>query len=89
MAQIGLLGGLRVDRGMRIRENPVAKEAQAMDEQDLEPQNRKPDLKNLEVLSIEALEDYIGELEAEIERVREEIARKNAARSDAESIFRK
>jgi hypothetical protein len=27
MAQIGLLGGLQVDRGMRIRENPVAKEA--------------------------------------------------------------
>jgi uncharacterized small protein (DUF1192 family) len=60
-----------------------------MDEQDLEPRKRKPDLKNLEVLSIEALEEYIGELEAEIERVRKEIARKNAARSDAESIFRK
>jgi uncharacterized small protein (DUF1192 family) len=60
-----------------------------MDEQDLEPRTRKPDLKNLEVLSIEALEEYIGELEAEIERAREEIKRKNSARSDAESIFRK
>ena len=60
-----------------------------MDEQDLEPREKKPDLKNLEVLSIEALEDYIGELQAEIERVREEIKRKNSARSAAESVFRK
>lgn len=60
-----------------------------MDERDLEPREKKPDLKNLEVLSIEALEDYIGELQAEIERVREEIKRKDSARSAAESVFRK
>ena len=60
-----------------------------MDERDLEPREKKPDLKNLEVLSIEALEDYIGELQAEIDRVREEIKRKNSARSAAESVFRK
>lgn len=60
-----------------------------MDERDLEPLEKKPDLKNLEVLSIEALEDYIGELQAEIERVREEIKRKNSARATAESVFRK
>lgn len=60
-----------------------------MDENDLEPQTRKPDVKNLEVLSVEALDEYIGELETEIERVREEIKRKNSARSTAESVFRK
>lgn len=60
-----------------------------MDERELEPQTRKPDVKNLEVLSMEALEEYITELEAEIERVREEMGRKNIARSAAESIFRK
>ena len=60
-----------------------------MDERELEPVTPKPDLKNLEVLSIEALEEYIGELEAEIERVREEIKRKNSAKSTAESVFRK
>jgi len=60
-----------------------------MDEKDLEPRIRKPDVKNLEVLSIEALEEYIGELNVEIQRVREEIKRKNTARSAAESIFRK
>ena len=60
-----------------------------MDERDLEPLTRKPDVKNLEVLSIEALEEYIGELQVEIERVREEIKRKNSARSAADSVFRK
>jgi uncharacterized small protein (DUF1192 family) len=60
-----------------------------MDEKDLEPQTRKPDVKNLEVLSVEALEEYIGDLKTEIERVREEIKRKNSARSAAETVFRK
>lgn len=60
-----------------------------MDERDLEPLTKKPDIKNLEVLSVEALEDYIGELQAEIERVRQEIERKKSARSAAESVFRK
>lgn len=60
-----------------------------MDERDLEPKTKKPDIKNLEVLSVEALEEYIGKLEAEIARVREEIARKNSAKSAAESVFRK
>lgn len=60
-----------------------------MDENDLEPQKRKPDVKNLEVLSLDALDEYIGELEAEIERTREEIKRKKSAQLAAESIFRK
>lgn len=60
-----------------------------MDEEDLQPQKQKPDLKNIEVLSIEALGDYIGELETEIERVKAEITRKQSAKSAAESVFRK
>ena len=60
-----------------------------MNESDLEPLTQKPVVKNLEVLSVEALEEYIGELEEEIERIREEIKRKSSARSDAESVFRK
>lgn len=59
-----------------------------MEEEDLQPQRRKPDVKNLEVLSVEALEEYILELQAEIERVRAEIARKQSAKSAAESFFR-
>ncbi len=60
-----------------------------MNESDLEPLAQKPVVKNLEVLSLGALEEYIGELEKEIERAREEIKRKSSARSDAESVFRK
>ncbi len=60
-----------------------------MEEMDLEPQKKKPDVKNLEVMSVEALEDYIGELQVEIERVRVEIANKQSARGDAEAVFRK
>jgi len=63
--------------------------SQQMDEEDLQPQSRKPDLKNLEVLSVKALEDYIAELEGEIARVRAEIAKKQSAKSAAESAFRK
>jgi uncharacterized small protein (DUF1192 family) len=78
----------RVDRHIRFVQNS-GKGGDAMDERDLEPRNRKPDIKNLEVLSIEALEEFIGELESEIERARQEIARKKLARSAADSIFRK
>jgi uncharacterized small protein (DUF1192 family) len=60
-----------------------------MDEQELEPREKKPDIKNLEVLSVEALEEYIDELQAEIERVRTEIEQKKSARDAAESVFRK
>lgn len=60
-----------------------------MEPEDLEPRKQKPEKKNLEVLSIEALAEYIGELEAEIARVRETIAGKEAARQGAESFFKK
>jgi uncharacterized small protein (DUF1192 family) len=67
----------------------MQKEAYSMDERDLEPLTKKPDIKNLEVLSIEALEEYIAELQLEIARARQEIERKSSARSAAESVFRK
>ena len=60
-----------------------------MDSDDLEPKKKKPEQKNLEVLSIEALEEYIGELEIEIARVREAIAGKQDARTGAEAFFKK
>lgn len=60
-----------------------------MEDEDLQPQRRKPDVKNLEVLSVEALEEYILELQAEIDRVRAEIARKQSAKSAAETFFRR
>lgn len=60
-----------------------------MDTDDLEPEKKKPELKNLEILGIEALEDYIGDLEAEIGRVREAIAGKQDAKKGAEAFFKK
>lgn len=60
-----------------------------MDTDDLAPKKKKPELKNLEILSIEALGEYIGELEAEIARVREAIAGKQDAQKGAEEFFKK
>lgn len=59
-----------------------------MDTDDLEPQQKKPEPKNLDEMSIEALGEYIAELEAEIARVREVIAAKEDARSGAETVFK-
>lgn len=56
---------------------------------DLEPQKKKPALKSLEELSIEALHEYIAEMEIEILRVREAIKQKEAARQGAEAFFKK
>lgn len=59
-----------------------------MDTDDLKPQQQKPGLKNLEEMSIEALAEYIAELEAEIARVREAIKGKKGAQSDADQFFK-
>jgi len=59
-----------------------------MDLEELEPA-KKPEIKNLDVMSVEALGDYIAELEAEIARARDAIAGKEAARAGAESVFKK
>ena len=59
-----------------------------MDTDDLEPITPKKEIKNLEVMSIEALHDYIGEMEVEIQRVRDQIALKEKARLGAESVFK-
>ncbi len=60
-----------------------------MDLDDEGPGKEKPRPKNLEDLSIEALNEYIGELEAEIARVRADIAAKEGALRAAESVFKK
>lgn len=52
-----------------------------MEDEDLEPRKQKPVVKNLDILSIEALEEYIVELQAEIERVRAEITKKQDRKS--------
>ena len=60
-----------------------------MDTDDLEPIRPKPAPKNLDEMSIEALQEYIEELQGEISRAQEMIAKKEAARNDADSFFKK
>ena len=45
-------------------------------------------LKNLEIMSIDALNEYIADLEEEIRRVRAVISEKEAARNVAEKAFK-
>ena len=60
-----------------------------MDEEDLEPRRKKPQLRDLAPLAIAELEEYIGELENEILRVKNEIAAKRKQRGGAEGLFKR
>jgi len=60
----------------------------AMDTDELEPRKKKPVLKDLTVLSIADLEDYILELNAEAERARAMIVSKKAAAQGAAAFFK-
>jgi uncharacterized small protein (DUF1192 family) len=61
----------------------------ALDTDDLEPRAKKPAPRDLETLSIEELETGIAELNAEIDRMRQVIARKQSQRAGAEGFFKK
>jgi len=60
-----------------------------MDEEDLLPQRQKPKPKDLTLLGVAELEEYIAGLEAEIARARAEIAAKQKQRSGAEALFKR
>jgi uncharacterized small protein (DUF1192 family) len=60
-----------------------------VDESELEPRHKRAQPKDLTLLGIEELEDYIAELEAEIARVRIEISAKLGQRRGAESLFKR
>lgn len=59
-----------------------------MDAEDLEPKHKKPKPRDLTIMSIEGLEEYIDSLTLEIERAKEAIKVKQAARAGAESVFK-
>ncbi|HAA92999.1 MAG TPA: DUF1192 domain-containing protein [Rhodospirillaceae bacterium] len=59
-----------------------------MDTDDLEPIAGPKKPKDLEVMSIEALEEYVAELKAEIERAEAQINAKQSHRSAADAIFK-
>ncbi len=60
-----------------------------MDEEDLLPQRQPAKLKDLTLMGIAELEDYIAGLDAEIARARTEIAAKQKQRSGAEALFKR
>jgi uncharacterized small protein (DUF1192 family) len=60
-----------------------------MDEEDLLPGKKPAPPKDLSLLGIAELEDYIAGLEAEIARARAEIAEKQKHRGGAEALFKR
>ena len=59
-----------------------------MDLEELEPRKQKPQLRNLDVMSIEELNNYIEEMRTEIKRVEEKIAAKKAHINAAAGFFK-
>ena len=58
-------------------------------ENDDQPLRAPKPKRDLDPMSIDELEEYIGEMETEIARVRAEIARKQAHRAGADIFFKK
>ena len=59
-----------------------------MDLDELDPIAKKKVLKNLDELSIEALGEYVEELELEINRVKKAIEQKEVALDGANTFFK-
>ena len=59
-----------------------------MDTDDLEPPKKIEKPIDMEIMSIEALGEYIAGLELEIQRAREQINAKEKARRGAEPVFK-
>jgi len=60
-----------------------------MDEDDLPPGKKPAPLKDLTLLGIAELEDYITGMRAEIARAEAEIAEKRKHRGGAEALFKR
>ena len=61
----------------------------AFDLDDLDPKQKKPQLKNLDSLNIEDLKEYVAVLQAEIARVEEKLKSKQSHAAAAASFFKK
>jgi len=59
-----------------------------MDTDDLEPQKSKAGQKDLDEMSIEAIEEYIQDLKNEIKRAEAAISTKESARAGADAFFK-
>jgi uncharacterized small protein (DUF1192 family) len=61
----------------------------AFDLDDLDPRQKKPQLKNLDAMNIEDLKEYIAVLKAEIVRVEEKLKAKQSHAAAAATLFKK
>lgn len=59
-----------------------------MEEQDLETRAKRPKPRDLDIMSLDALHDYIAEMEVEIARARMAIDAKQNWRSQADTFFK-
>jgi uncharacterized small protein (DUF1192 family) len=59
-----------------------------MEPEDLEPRKKAPAPRELDSLSIEELNNYMAELQAEIDRVKAKVAAKQAHLTGAASLFK-
>lgn len=59
-----------------------------MELDDLEPRKTKPKPKDLDVMGVEELEEYLAELDTEAARVKQKLAAKKAYLSGAEGLFK-
>jgi uncharacterized small protein (DUF1192 family) len=60
-----------------------------IDEEDLVPRNQPKKPKDLTLLGVAELQEYIAALETEIARARAEIASKQKQRGGAEALFKR
>lgn len=61
----------------------------AMDAEDLEPRKKPTQKRDLDPMSVEELEEYIVDMQDEIQRVRDNITAKKQHREGIEGIFKK
>ena len=61
----------------------------AFDLDDLDPRQKKTQPKNLDVMNVEDLEEYVVVLKAELERVEAKIKAKQSHATAAASLFKK
>lgn len=59
-----------------------------MFDEELEPRTKKPVKKDLTVMSVEELQQYIEDMKEEISRVETEISKKRAHKEAASSFFK-
>ncbi len=66
----------------------MRREGSALDTDDLEPAAQPAGKPDMDLMSIDELNDYIAGLQAEIDRARAAIAAKQGYRSGAEAFFK-